>query len=434
MRLRVLLSAYACQPGLGSEPGVGWNWACALAKAGADVWVLTAPDGKAAIERDLTEELRANLKFVYVEHSKLWRLLRRLPWGEYWIALAWQERAYKVANALELQVGFDVIHHVSWGSLHVGSRLWRLKCPLIFGPVGGGQTAPAGFRRHFRGAWVTEVVRTIVVRYFSACILNARSTVRRATVVLVANRDTEVAARYLGARDVRVMVDVGLRADKISSHSPVAKPREQPIQILWVAMLRPRKGLLLALEALSLIDIHTSWRLTIIGDGPQGSMVPTWVNALGLDGKVEWRGALPWAEVHASYDHADLFLSTSLRDTTGVQLLEAMGRGLPILTLDHHGAASLVPDSAGIKVPVSTPKETTKRIARAIEMLAADRDLMREMGEAAIAVARCYTFDVKAMNALAIYKEVMERNKSGGKGCGLPREDSLSKNPQRAQL
>src|SRR6185295_12842005 len=26
-RLRVLLSAYACEPSKGSEPGIGWNWA-----------------------------------------------------------------------------------------------------------------------------------------------------------------------------------------------------------------------------------------------------------------------------------------------------------------------------------------------------------------------------------------------------------------------
>ena len=40
-RLRVLLSAYACEPGKGSEAGNGWNWARELSRY-EDVWVLTA--------------------------------------------------------------------------------------------------------------------------------------------------------------------------------------------------------------------------------------------------------------------------------------------------------------------------------------------------------------------------------------------------------
>ena len=38
--MKVLLSAFACAPYRGSEPGVGWNWAMALAKYN-DVVVLT---------------------------------------------------------------------------------------------------------------------------------------------------------------------------------------------------------------------------------------------------------------------------------------------------------------------------------------------------------------------------------------------------------
>jgi hypothetical protein len=30
--LRILLSVYACEPGKGSEPGVGWRWAVEMAR------------------------------------------------------------------------------------------------------------------------------------------------------------------------------------------------------------------------------------------------------------------------------------------------------------------------------------------------------------------------------------------------------------------
>jgi glycosyltransferase involved in cell wall biosynthesis len=158
-----------------------------------------------------------------------------------------------------------------------------------------------------------------------------------------------------------------------------------------------------------LIAAETPWKLTILGDGEQARMLPRWVSALGLRDKVEWRGRIPWADVQASYDRADLFLFTSLRDTGGGQLLEAMARGLPILTLDHHGGATLVPNSAGVKVPVTTPEETAANLARAIERLAADRDSLAKMGEAAIEVARQHTWDRKAADALQIYGQLVKR-------------------------
>jgi glycosyltransferase involved in cell wall biosynthesis len=406
---RVLLSAYACRPGLGSEPGFGWNWALELARSGAEVWVLTRYDNKAAIESVAGEAAHAGLHFIYVEHPPLGRIIERLPLGEYWKHVAWQEAAYKAAKGLRDQVDFDVVHHVSYGSLHIGSRLWRLKRPFIFGPVGGGQIAPAGFRRHFHGGWIAECIRSIVARRLYAYVLNARSTVRGATLVLVANRDTEAAVRSLGAREIQVMTDVGLPAVQIGAHSPVASSRDEPLRILWVAGLRPRKGLLLALEAVSLIGAETPWKLTIVGDGEQAGMLPRWVDELGLRDNVEWRGKLPWAETQASYDRADLFLFTSLRDTGGGQLLEAMARGLPILTLDHHGGATLVPNSAGVKIPVTTPEETAANLARAIERLAADRASLMKMGEAAIEVARQHTWDRKAADALKIYGRLVKR-------------------------
>ena len=39
-RHKVLLSAYACEPNKGSEPGVGWNWAKHLAEK-YEIYVIT---------------------------------------------------------------------------------------------------------------------------------------------------------------------------------------------------------------------------------------------------------------------------------------------------------------------------------------------------------------------------------------------------------
>src|SRR3954451_23843350 len=62
---RVLLSAYACEPGKGSEPGAGWLWALAAARS-AEVWVLTRANNRTAIEADPAGTL-PSLHFVYLD-------------------------------------------------------------------------------------------------------------------------------------------------------------------------------------------------------------------------------------------------------------------------------------------------------------------------------------------------------------------------------
>jgi hypothetical protein len=64
--MKILLSAFSCEPGRGSEPGKSWNWAYELARAGNETWVLTSSIGKPAIEAFLASNPAPGLKFVYI--------------------------------------------------------------------------------------------------------------------------------------------------------------------------------------------------------------------------------------------------------------------------------------------------------------------------------------------------------------------------------
>src|SRR5271165_364129 len=63
----ILLSAYACEPGRGSEPEVGWMWATELAAAGHEVWVITRTVNRITIETALAKQPRSGLHFAYYD-------------------------------------------------------------------------------------------------------------------------------------------------------------------------------------------------------------------------------------------------------------------------------------------------------------------------------------------------------------------------------
>ena len=79
--MRILLSAYACEPGKGSEPGVGWHWALETARLGHEVWVLTRANNRSAIEAALAQRPPMhNLRFCYYDlpaWARWWKKGRR---------------------------------------------------------------------------------------------------------------------------------------------------------------------------------------------------------------------------------------------------------------------------------------------------------------------------------------------------------------------
>ena len=96
-RLKVLMSAYACEPGKGSEPEVGWQWALQMARY-HDVTVLTRANNQPAIEFALAA-LRGRQPlpvFVYHDRSPVMLDLKRRTKSVKLYYLLWQRSARDV--------------------------------------------------------------------------------------------------------------------------------------------------------------------------------------------------------------------------------------------------------------------------------------------------------------------------------------------------
>ena len=139
-QLKILLSAYACEPDKGSEPAVGWNWAIELSKRGHMVWVITRSNNREAIETAVRSnpQLLA-IHFHYFDLGRWARRWKKAPAGIQIYYLLWQFGATKLAKQLNQEVNFDLVHHVTFVGLRQPSFMGALGIPFIFGPVAGGQ-------------------------------------------------------------------------------------------------------------------------------------------------------------------------------------------------------------------------------------------------------------------------------------------------------
>ena len=384
---------------------MGWNWAVQAARD-HDVCVLTWTKFREPIERYLGEHANPNLHVVYYD---LPRWARRFAISERLHYLLWQLFVLPLARRLQKRERFDVVHHLTFNSVEVPGLLWTLGVPYVWGPVGGGQVPPAALKSYFKSVWLAEMARRLRKRFLSFNPL-VRIAAKRAAYILVSNRDTMKLLQPLARAPLIEEMEIATRLPDCVAPAP----REDCLTILWAGRFIPRKGPLLALDvANELKRRDLPFRMLMAGDGPWEEKVTHQRMMMGLTREVRQVGALGYGQMPSFYAGGDVFLFTSLQDTSGNVVLEAMSYGLPVVSLDQHGAATLLTDECGIKVPVVSQRQVVQDMASALEKLARDRQLGLELGAAGRERVAChYTWDHKAALLRRLYAE------AAGVPCG----------------
>ena len=106
MKLKILLSAYACEPNKGSEPKTGWKWATTLPKLGHEVHVITRHNNKESIENYLAKNKIQNLYFHYFDYPSWFLKIvkRKSRTYTHFYYLIWQFGIYFFAKSRSLEI------------------------------------------------------------------------------------------------------------------------------------------------------------------------------------------------------------------------------------------------------------------------------------------------------------------------------------------
>ncbi len=407
--MHIALIGHACSPALGSEPGLTWNWAKYLSFKHR-VSVFTHPQYRQDIDAELQRLESDSLRVVYVDVQNPldpWRPRR----GERGIRIhysLWQKRVVKVVRRQHTVDPFDLVHHVSWGSLQQPPPLVKYALPCVWGPIGGGQTWPNTFLGYDGGLSLRERIRSFIVRAapWNPSIISA---VRHADMIITTNRETLGVVEQMSARRAKLMFDNGIEPDFLNHDTAKSSTTEDHcLTLFWGGRCEPRKGLPLLLEAIKLVKSPV--QLVVAGDGPLLRRWQAQATKLGLCDRVRFLGRVSRAAVLDWFSKVDAFVFTSLRDAFGSIVLEAMAKAVPIIALDHQGVGLLSVDAA-IKVPVTSPGEAIAGFAAGIEKLAAQPNLRRRMAAAALDLASQQSWDRKAQTMSDWYQEVIDAHR-----------------------
>ncbi|MCZ6807213.1 MAG: glycosyltransferase [Deltaproteobacteria bacterium] len=203
--------------------------------------------------------------------------------------------------------------------------------------------------------------------------------------------------RYWEDRGVEVPIHVIPRAierrifDKTGQEDPFPREAAPGARLLVVCRHAREKQVdrLIRLFAKYVHPRVEGATLTMVGDGPEHEALKDLAKDLGVEQSTHFVGEQGLAQMPAWYRHADLFVYTSLSETYGQVVSEALWCGLPVVAMDDgKGVAGQVTDGEDGFLVDPTDEEADRQYAGHLELLLTKPTLRRRMSGLAVRNAK----------------------------------------------
>jgi glycosyltransferase involved in cell wall biosynthesis len=195
--------------------------------------------------------------------------------------------------------------------------------------------------------------------------------------------------------------------DRAESRRELGIPPDVKV-MLFVGRLAQEKNLSVLFEAAALtFQKDPSLRLWLVGDGPYRAECLSMVRKLGIGDRVRFVGFVPRQDVDRYYAAADLFVFSSLTETQGLVVQEAMMYGLPAVVVGAGGVSDAVSDGVNGYVVRNDPLP----FANATLQLLRDDLVYTQMSEAALRSVRSQGIGEMADSVVSVYRQTIERER-----------------------
>jgi len=382
--------------------------------------VLTSKSAEKAIravqERD---PLWNDVTFIYVGEDKPCHQNRLIARAQSWLdCFRWNRQALEFARCLDGEVGFDVIHHVTYASWRVASPLWKVGKPFVWGPLGGAASFPGKmFSILSRTAFLFELIRNFSNRIgrFDPAV---KKCLQASTVVVATNAETSRFLRALSPvqREIDQCWLTYFTDDQFARYTSAGESKcmdSSPLLLFAGGNLQGSKGLAIAFMALDLAKRRgLKFHFLVAGNGPEFAHLMALANRLGIRDNVTAGQVFSGTAYATELGRSHICLLPSFREALGLTLVEGMlARCVPVVA-DASATAEIVTDACGFKIPLASPRLMAGALADALLRLDGDRPLLESMGKLAQQRAlELFTEDRYRQNISSLYREAVSRHR-----------------------
>ncbi len=412
--MKILVSASACNPYRGSEPGVGWAAVCRIARD-HDVFVLTDVNHRHDWEKARTEGMVPdNVQVRFLGKPKTFlenRLIARIQsWLWY---MAYSKSVLKTAEKWHKAENFDLCHQVTIATWRVPSPLWKLPIPFVWGPIGGAGHVPKQFRKMLSpAARAFEKIRDIQT-YFAMRLPSFRKCMHGSSMVLAANEENANFLRpFRQGLPISILPVMSLPTKKVSQLQRPASMRSkhEPLQLFAGGNIIGTKGVALAIHALKKVkEANVDFHYTVAGGGPETAHLKKLTLELGLQDQITFHPGFSGKDyIHALHE-TDVYFLPSFRETMGMTLVEAILAGCYPVVADISAQGEIVRLVGGKAIPVKSIKSLIDGLAEAVVWCAEHRDGLFPMAnESAKRVADIFSTECYEVTLKEGYSKALE--------------------------
>jgi glycosyltransferase involved in cell wall biosynthesis len=230
----------------------------------------------------------------------------------------------------------------------------------------------------------------------------AREAAARADLIIAVSAFTAgQVEQYLGVERSRIrVVHHGVRPPRTE---PAEHARRAPL-VLHVGALQKRKNIVRLVHAFE--RLGPEWRLVLAGSAGFGAdEALRAIEASPARDRIELPGYISNAELDALYARCSIFAFPSLDEGFGMPVLDAMIRGVPVLT-SRGSALREVSGEAAVQVDPQDEEE----IAAKLRELAESEELRTELGNRGRLHAASFSWETAVSKTWAVYCELLPKS------------------------
>lgn len=408
--MNILYIAYSCNPYNGSEDKIGWNIPIESAKSNR-VFVITKEEQRRIIEEYLTKHTLKNIDFYFVDIPQFYKKIFR---GTIYSGRlnVWNRYAYDIVERLCERNQIDVIHQITPVEFRSIGDYGKIKgIKFVCGPIGGGEILPIGLRSYARKYRFIESLRN-VSNYWQCYRYNRTEKLAQCDYIMFANRETKdfMLEKTKMSCPYEVISEVGLGEHEILINvEGKQKQKNRNCVFLVAGRLIYRKGHEFLLDALMRLPDELPYECRIVGSGPQiKKLIKKCEKNQKLSKHVKFVGAIPYVEMVREFQNSDVLIMPSIRETTGTVLLEAMSKGVPVITINRYGGPILLDEKSGWLYDGNTKEEFLENLSQVIIKCIEKPSEVKKRGDNAFLKTEKYTWDYKIKHYNQIYKQLIE--------------------------
>ncbi|NEO96794.1 MAG: glycosyltransferase, partial [Moorea sp. SIO3G5] len=313
--MKILISAFNCNPEKGSEDELGWSWVLQLSQMGHEVWVITEANNQPSIEQFISKKSLKNIN-AYYHNLPVFSFNRWIFKGNKFGIIAmritveillfhWQWGAYQTAKLLTQQVAFDCVHHVTNSCVRRYSFMGFLGLPFILGPLAGGLRTPWRFRKSYPlMGKILDFGRDLANSWIQFNPLMHLTFTKASKIYLDSEQTRSLIPKFYRHKSEVIFNVPPCRMTTIPEGIQRKSTETETFRVLFVGRLLFWKGLHLGLKAFAqLLDKIPNARLTALGRGPEEKWLQGLTEQLGIQNAVDWISWIDQKELISAYLH-----------------------------------------------------------------------------------------------------------------------------------